>query len=73
MLARYPAPAATGHYRGGQIAQYPRTCRLDRVDVCRRKEEFGEDVASGFVIEKREQGPVNKPGTVVELRERVVE
>jgi len=58
---------------GGEIAEYPRAVRLDRVDISGREEKFTDGIASRVIIEEREESPVNQPCSVLKLCKRVVE
>jgi hypothetical protein len=61
-------------YHGcGEVSQDPGAVGLDGVDVGGREEHIGESFARGLVVEEWEQRPVDQPGAVVELCERVVE
>ena len=73
VLARVAAAAAVRDDRGGQVAQHPGAVGLDGVDEGRLEEQVGERLARGLVVEEGEEGPVDEPGAVLQLRERVVE
>ena len=73
VLIRVAAPVAAGDDGGGQVAQDPRAVCLDGVDVGGGEEHFGEGFAGGLVVEEREERPVDQPGAVLQLGERVVE
>jgi hypothetical protein len=73
VLVRVPAAAAAGDDGGDEVAQDPGAVCLDGVDVGGGEEHVGEGLARGFVVEEGEEHPVNQPGAVLELCERVVE
>ncbi len=71
--ARVAAAVAVRDDGGGEVAQDPGAVGLDGVDVGRGEEEVAEGVARGLVVEEGEERPVDQPGAVLQLRERVVE
>lgn len=64
---------AVGDDGGGEVAQDPGAAGLDGVDVGGGEEKVGQDIASRVVVEEGEQRPVDQPGAVLELTQRVVE
>jgi hypothetical protein len=73
VLVAVAGAAAAGDNGGGQVAQDPRARGLDGVDVGSREEHVGQGLAGGLVVEEGEQRPVEQPGAVLQLGERVVE
>jgi hypothetical protein len=73
VLVRVAGAVAAGDDGGGQVAQDPRAVGLDGVDVGGREEHVGQRLAGAVVVEQREQRPVDQPGAVLQLRQRVVE
>lgn len=73
------APVPVRDDGGGEVSEDPWAECLDRVDVCRREKQLDELVLSrlggsaGFVVEEREQRPVDEPRPALQLRERVAE
>ena len=58
---------------GGEIAEDPGAVRLNCIDICRGEEKLANGIAGGVIVKEREEGPVDQPCSVLELRERVVE
>ena len=71
--ARVAAAVAVRDDGGGEVAQDPGAVGLDGVDVGGGEEELAEGVAGGLVVEEGEERPVDQPGAVLELRQRVAE
>ena len=65
--------ASVGDDGGGEISEDPGAVGLDGVDEGGGEIEVGEEVAGWFVVEEGEERPVDQPGTVLQLREGVVE
>ena len=66
-------PAPVRNDGSGKISQNPGTVGLNSVDEGWGEVEVGQNVSGGLVIEKGEQGPVDQPGAMLKLGERVVE
>ena len=73
VLVAVAGTAAAGDDGCGQVAQDPRARGLDGVDVGGREEHVGQRLAGWLVVEEGEQRPVEQPGAVLQLGERVVE
>jgi hypothetical protein len=73
VLVAVAGAAAAGDNGSGQVAQDPRARGLDGVDVGGREEHVGQGLAGGLVVEEGKQRPVEQPGAVLQLGERVVE
>ena len=73
VLVRVAATVAAGNYGSREVTQNPGAVCLDGVDVCGGKEHVGEGFARSFVVEEGEERPVDQPGAVLQLCERVVE
>jgi len=56
-----------GYDCGGEVAEDPGGGCLNGVYVCRGEEEFAERFTTVFRVEEGEEGPVDKPGSVIEL------
>jgi len=56
-----------GYDCSGEVAQDPRGGSLDGVYVGGGEEEFAERFTAIFGVEEGEEGPVDEPGSVVEL------
>ncbi len=70
---RVPAAVSVRDDGGGEVAQDPGAIGLNGIDVWGGEEEFAEGVASGFVIEEWEEGPMDQPRTVLQLGQGIVE
>lgn len=73
VLSRIARARTIRDNRSCQISQDPGASSLNRIDEWCREEQFADRVARFWVVEKREKSPVNKPSSVGELCEGVVE
>jgi hypothetical protein len=57
----------------GEIPEDPGTVCLNCVDICGREEELADGVTGRIIVEEREEGPVDQPCSMLELRKRIIE
>jgi hypothetical protein len=72
-IAAGGGPVAASDDGSGEVPQDPRAVGLDGVDVGEGEEHLGEGFPGGVVVEEGEQRPVDQPGAVLQLCQRVVE
>lgn len=70
---RVASAAAAGDNGSGEVSQDPGAGGLNGVDVGGAEEKVEKGVAGGVAVEEGEEGPVDKPCAMLQLRKRVVE